>query len=73
MLSHFRFIAPLLSKYDDGLSPLQYYDSAIQLARYSEREPTEREYEITLSAANAMKETCVHRFLSLPRLLTFEM
>ncbi|KAI0036695.1 hypothetical protein K488DRAFT_40602 [Vararia minispora EC-137] len=56
MLSHFRFIAPLLPKYEDGLSPLHYYDSAIQLARYSEREPTEREYEIVLNAVKVIRE-----------------
>lgn len=55
MLHHFRFIAPLLPKDQDGLSPLQYYDSAIQLARNAEREPTEREFEIGMGAAKQIK------------------
>jgi hypothetical protein len=59
MLSHFRFIAPLLPKYTDGLTPLHYYDSAIQLARYVEREPTVREYEIAMNAVDAIKNMYV--------------
>ena len=56
MLSHFRFIAPLLPRDVDGLSPLHYYDSAVQLARYAEREMTEREYEVAIGAVRAMKD-----------------
>ncbi|KAI0067714.1 hypothetical protein BV25DRAFT_1819120 [Artomyces pyxidatus] len=55
MLHHHRFIAPLMPKDDDGLSPLHYYDSAIQLARHFDREPTEREYDIGITAANQIK------------------
>ncbi|KAJ3505096.1 hypothetical protein NLJ89_g7594 [Agrocybe chaxingu] len=51
MLHHFRFIAPLLPKDDAGLSPLHYYDSAIQLVRNSKRELTEEEFEVGLKAA----------------------
>ncbi|VDB99830.1 unnamed protein product [Peniophora sp. CBMAI 1063] len=56
MLSHFRFIAPLLPRDSDGLSPLHYYDSAIQLARFAEREMTEKEYEVAMGAVRAMKD-----------------
>ena len=55
MLHHFRFILPLLPKDEDGLTPLHYYDSAIQLARTSNREPTEGEFLIGLQAANEIK------------------
>ncbi|KAA1468656.1 hypothetical protein DENSPDRAFT_834047 [Dentipellis sp. KUC8613] len=55
MLHHFRFIAPLLPKDEDGLSALHYYDSAIQLVRHAEREPTEKEFEIGMDAANRIK------------------
>ncbi|KAI5991638.1 hypothetical protein EDD15DRAFT_1107747 [Pisolithus albus] len=52
MLRHFRFILPLLPKDGDGLTPLHYYDSSIQLARTSHREPTEEEFLIGMLAAN---------------------
>ncbi|KAI6031895.1 hypothetical protein BKA83DRAFT_590200 [Pisolithus microcarpus] len=52
MLHHFRFILPLLPKDGDGLTPLHYYDSAIQLARTSHGEPTEEEFLIGMLAAN---------------------
>ncbi|THU94826.1 hypothetical protein K435DRAFT_667476 [Dendrothele bispora CBS 962.96] len=45
MLHHFRYIIPILNTGDDGLTPLHYYDSVIQLARYSSREPTLKEFE----------------------------
>ncbi|KAI0639330.1 hypothetical protein C8Q77DRAFT_53763 [Trametes polyzona] len=51
MMHHFRFILPLLSKDEDGLTPLHYYDSAIQLARHATREPTEQEFIIGIRAA----------------------
>ncbi|KIM48030.1 hypothetical protein M413DRAFT_218605 [Hebeloma cylindrosporum] len=50
MLHHFRFLNPLLPKDEDGISPLHYYDSAIQLARNSARVLTEEEFEIGLDA-----------------------
>ncbi|KAG6333612.1 hypothetical protein ID866_5483 [Astraeus odoratus] len=55
MLHHFRFILPLLPVDEDGLTSLHYYDSAIQLARTSDRELTEAEYLIGLQAANEIR------------------
>ncbi|KAI9062996.1 hypothetical protein FKP32DRAFT_1676886 [Trametes sanguinea] len=51
MLHHFRFILPLLNRDELGLTPLHYYDSAIQLARHASREPTEQEYVVGMRAA----------------------
>ncbi|EJF66631.1 hypothetical protein BD309DRAFT_853940 [Dichomitus squalens] len=56
MLHHFRFILPLLSKDEDGLTPLHYYDSAIQLARHASREPTEQEYIVGMRAAKEIQD-----------------
>ena len=56
MLHHFRFIIPLLSKDEDGLTPLHYYDSGIQLARNSGDEPTEVEYVHCMTAAHEIKK-----------------
>lgn len=56
ILHHFRFIAPLIPKDEDGLSPLHYCDSAIQMARYAAREPTQREFEIGINAALQIKK-----------------
>ncbi|KAL0580293.1 hypothetical protein V5O48_001710 [Marasmius crinis-equi] len=55
MLHHFRFIIPLLTTDEDELTPLHYYDSAIQLARNSYREPTEREFELGMEMADNIK------------------
>ncbi|GBE78260.1 hypothetical protein BKA93DRAFT_737475 [Sparassis latifolia] len=55
MLHHFRFILPLLTRDEDGLTPLHYYDSAIQLARHVSREPTEGEYVVGIEAAITIK------------------
>ena len=55
MLHHFRFILPLLQKDQDGLTPLHYYDSGIQLARNSSEEPTEAEYVRSMDAAHEIK------------------
>ncbi|KZT21642.1 hypothetical protein NEOLEDRAFT_1120771 [Neolentinus lepideus HHB14362 ss-1] len=55
MLHHFRFVIPLLPKDDDGLTPMHYYDSVIQLARNSCKEPTEGEYEMGWKAAGEIK------------------
>ncbi|KAK1223792.1 hypothetical protein PQX77_013316 [Marasmius sp. AFHP31] len=57
MLHHFRFILPLLrtDTDDDGLTPLHYYDSAIQLARNSYREPTEKEFELGMEMVDVIK------------------
>lgn len=56
MSHHYRFIAPLMPTDDEGLSPLHYYDSAIQLARQADREPTEREFELGIAAADEIKK-----------------
>jgi hypothetical protein len=55
MLHHFRFILPLLPTDEDGLSLLHYYDSAIQVARNSIKEPTEKEFQIGIEAAGEIK------------------
>ncbi|KDR85173.1 hypothetical protein GALMADRAFT_233837 [Galerina marginata CBS 339.88] len=57
MLHHFRFLNPLLPKDEDGMTPLLYYDSAIQLARHSARELTEEEFEIGLNAAYQIEKS----------------
>ena len=59
MLHQFRFIIPLLGKDEDGLTPLHYYDSAIQLVRHMSREPTEQEYIIGMRAAKEIETTYV--------------
>jgi hypothetical protein len=52
MLHHFRFILPLLPVDEYGLTPLHYYDSAIQLARYSNAELSENEFEMGMKPAS---------------------
>jgi hypothetical protein len=52
MLHHFRFILPLLPVDEDGLTPLHYYDSAIQLARHSNVELSEQEFEMGMKPAS---------------------
>lgn len=59
MLHHFRFLLPLLPKDEDGLSELHYYDSAIQLVRTVDREPTEEEYQRGMDAAASILQMCV--------------
>ncbi|KAH9486756.1 Protein PRY2 [Psilocybe cubensis] len=59
MLHHFRFLNPLLPKDEDGMTPLHYYDSAIQLARHSSREVTEEEFETGMEAAYQI-EKCLN-------------
>jgi hypothetical protein len=56
MIHHFRHLLPLLPTDEDGLSFLHYYDSAIQLARLSSREPTESEFEVGISAAQEIRK-----------------
>jgi len=51
MLHHFRFILPLLPSDEDRLTPLHYFDAAVQIVRTSSRELTQREYELGKSAA----------------------
>ncbi|KAH9946688.1 hypothetical protein B0H21DRAFT_742640 [Amylocystis lapponica] len=55
MLHHFRFILPLLPRDEDGLTPLHYYDSTIQLVRLASQEPTEAEYLVGMEAAMSIK------------------
>ncbi|KAH8102592.1 hypothetical protein BXZ70DRAFT_929169 [Cristinia sonorae] len=57
MLHHFRFILPLFTKDEEGLTPLHYYDSAVQLVRHSSREPTEAEFIIGMKAVEEITET----------------
>jgi hypothetical protein len=59
MLHHFRFLLPLLPKDEEGLSELHYYDSAIQLVRTVDREPTEEEYQRGMDAAASILQMCV--------------
>jgi hypothetical protein len=56
MLHHFRFLNPLLLKDEDGMTPLHYYDSAVQLARNSARELTEGEFEAGMNAADQIEK-----------------
>ena len=56
MIHHFRFILPLLPQDEDGISLLHYYDSAIQLARNSTKEPTEMEFQIAMESAAGIKK-----------------
>lgn len=56
MLHHFRFIVPLLPRDQDGLSPLHYYDSVIQLVRHASGEPTEAEFALGITAAEHIKK-----------------
>ena len=57
MLLHFRFLVPLLPKDEDGLTPLHYYDSAIQIARNVSpgKEMTEEEFEGGLGASEEIE------------------
>ncbi|KAK7694568.1 hypothetical protein QCA50_001754 [Cerrena zonata] len=57
MLHHFRWILPLLEKDQDGLTPLHYYDSVIQLARHTTREPTEEEFLVGVEAVDNIRRT----------------
>ena len=59
MLHHFRFLLPLLPRDEDGLSPLHYYDSVIQLVRHASREPSEAEFLLGMSVADQIKRMCV--------------
>eukprot|EP00918_Siedleckia_nematoides_P052568 GHVU01114826.1.p1 GENE.GHVU01114826.1~~GHVU01114826.1.p1 ORF type:complete len:245 (-),score=3.08 GHVU01114826.1:35-769(-) len=54
MIHHFRFILPLLPSNDNELTPLHYYDSVIQLAKISNREPTQEEFELGIESAETI-------------------
>ncbi|KAF8167925.1 hypothetical protein B0H34DRAFT_37981 [Crassisporium funariophilum] len=56
MLHHFRFLNPLLPKDEDGMTPLHYYDSAIQLARNSAGGLREEEFECGMTAAREIEQ-----------------
>jgi hypothetical protein len=64
MLHHFRFIAPLLPHDEDKISPLHYYDAAIQIARISEKEPSEEEFYTGMQAADEIMRWYVLSFVS---------
>ncbi|KAK2461777.1 hypothetical protein APHAL10511_006240 [Amanita phalloides] len=59
MLHHFRFILPLLPRDKDGLTPLHYYDSAIQIARNASEPLTEREFELGIEAAKNIMQNLI--------------
>jgi len=55
MLHHFRFLHPLLPKDEFGLTPLHYYDSAVQMARNGGKEMSEAEFEVGMGAASQIE------------------
>jgi len=59
MLHHFRFLSPLLPIDENGMSPLHYYDSAIQIARNSTRALSEEEFETGMNAVQQI-ERCLN-------------
>jgi hypothetical protein len=69
ILHHFRFLLPLFQKDGDGLTPIHYYDAAIQLARNSLREPTEEEFEAGVRAADEITRMYASRVSSSASLL----
>ncbi len=59
---------PLLPKDQDGLTPLHYYDSAVQVARnYTSgkegKEMTEQEFEVGMNAAEGIEKWSVYIFV----------
>ncbi|KAL0950957.1 hypothetical protein HGRIS_007708 [Hohenbuehelia grisea] len=54
MLEHFRALIPLLPSTPEGISYLHYYDSAVQIARDSSKEPTEEEFDNGMRAVRAI-------------------
>ncbi|KAF5382921.1 hypothetical protein D9757_006371 [Collybiopsis confluens] len=54
MIHHFRFILPLLTSNEGEPTPLHIYDSVIQLARISHREPTEEEFELGMDSVETI-------------------
>lgn len=59
MLHHLRTIVRLFTRDELGLTVVHYYDSAIQLARFSTKEPTEDEFRMGMDAAQAIKKLYV--------------
>ena len=64
MLHHFRFLKPLLPIDEYGMTPLHYYDSAIQLARNSARSLSEEEFETGMNAVQQIEKWLVCIFNS---------
>jgi hypothetical protein len=54
MLHHFRTIVALFPRDEYGLTVVHYYDSAIQLARFSTSELTDDEFRMGMDAAAAI-------------------
>ncbi|KAF8633989.1 hypothetical protein AX15_001165 [Amanita polypyramis BW_CC] len=67
MLHQFRFILPLLPRDKDGLTPLHYYDSAIQIARNASDPLTVQEFELGMGAARDIMQKQVFHGLNLKR------
>jgi hypothetical protein len=59
MLHHFRFILPLLPRDKDGLTPLHYYDSAVQISRHASAHLTEQEFELGMEAAKEIMQNLI--------------
>ena len=59
MLHHFWFILPLLLEDEDGLTPLHYDDSAVQIARNGNTELSEYEFTAGIQAARDIEQWSV--------------
>jgi len=59
MLHHFRFILPLLPRDKDGLTPLHYYDSVIQIAQNASSPLTEQEFELGIAATRDIMQNLI--------------
>jgi len=59
MLHRFRFILPLLSVDEDGLTSLHYYDSAVQIARNGNTELSEQEFAVGMRAVRDIEQWSV--------------
>ena len=70
MLHQFRFTLPLLPRDKDGLTPLHYYDSAIQIARNASEPLTEQEFELGMEAAKAIMQKQVFHTLNISKVIT---
>jgi hypothetical protein len=55
MLHHLRTIVALFPRDQYGLTVVHYYDSAIQIARLSDAEPTPEEFRMGMEAVAAMR------------------
>lgn len=59
MLHQFRFLVPLLPQSELQLSPLHFYDSIIEIARYSASEPSEAEFLQGMDSFSRIRHWCV--------------